>query len=101
MIFPALSSALLDRRLRRQDLLVYGAALQALDMVEFRSWKQIVAARATGMRDPHVSRSIRRLHALGYLERDDRDPPPGPGRPRSYRLRYSRMGPPGVTIRAA
>ena len=89
MSVPAVQAALIDRRLRRTDLLVYGAALAELDLQEWREWKRILIARRTHLRAEHVSRCMRRLVSLGYLERQAE----GVGT-RVYRLRYSAGGVP-------
>lgn len=69
MIFPALEDALLDRRLRRADLLVYGAILGELDPREPRPVRAAVVATATGIKPPNVRTSLSRLARLGYIAR--------------------------------
>lgn len=97
MSLPAVRAALIDRRLRRLDLLVYGEALSELDLQDWREWKRLIITRRTHMRPEHVSRSLRRLVSLGYVERRAE----GSGA-RSYRLRYSPAGvPPEAPSRVA
>lgn len=69
MIFPALEDALLDRRLRRADLLVYGAILGELDPREPRPVRAAVIATVTGVDATNVRRSLSRLAGRGYLAR--------------------------------
>lgn len=95
-MIPAALAALGDRRLHRRDLIVYGLSLQELDISEHRTMKLTVLAKQTGMRESHVSRSLRRLAQLGYLQRG-----PLEGNRRTYRLAYSRPLPTVVTSRVA
>lgn len=95
-MIPATLAALADRRLHRRDLIVYGLSLQELDIAQHRTMKLAVLAKQTGMRESHVSRSLRRLAQLGYLERG-----PLEDKRRTYRLTYSTPLPTMVTSQVA
>lgn len=95
-MIPAALAALSDRRLHRTDLSVYGLALQELDVQSYRTMKRTMLGRRAGIRPAHVSRSLRRLASLGYLERG-----PLSGKQRTYRLAFSPIVPPVVPIRVA
>lgn len=82
--FPALTQALQDRRLRPSDYRVYGAAIEALDLMERRPLKARSVARRIGMRPHHAASALRRLAKLGYLERGELV-----GHTWTYRLCYS------------
>lgn len=86
MTLPATLDALLDTRLRRQDLRVYGALLREADPLAYRPIKLASLARATGMSGPHVWRSLRHLIRFGYLERGPREGPIRTYRPLPTRL---------------
>lgn len=92
--FPAFRQAIHDHRIRKRDLLVFDAMLDILDWQEFRPCKRLLLAHRTGMRTEHVTRSLRRLHRMGYLEADTSSP-------RQYRLLLSRRMPNVAPSRAA
>ena len=90
MIIPALLDALGDPALHRRDLRVYGVLLRELDLGgQYRPVKGKVLAAKTRLNRANAVRSVRRLAALGYLERGDLE-----DRIRTYRLRFSRSVPP-------
>lgn len=91
-MIPAALAALVDRRLHRSDLIVYGYALQELDVAVHRTMKLQALARQARMRKGNVSRALRRLAGLGYLEKG-----PVEGGLKSYRLLYSQV----ITSRAS
>lgn len=85
-MIPAVLTALTDQRLYRSDLIVYGFALQELDVSHHRAMKLQALARQARMRKGNVSRALRRLAGLGYLEKGPVD-----GGIKSYRLLYSQV----------
>ncbi len=95
-MIPAALAALTDMRLHRCDLTVYGLALQELDVTQHRTMKRSAMARQAGMKPTNVSRSLRRLAALGYLERGQLE-----GKLRTYRLAYSARVSQVIPIRTA
>ena len=95
-MIPAAFAAMTDQRLHRCDLVIYGFALQDLDIMGFRNMKVAVLATAAHMKKPNVSRSLRRLAAFGYLKRGPLD-----GNRRTYRLAYSAPVSPVIPTHAA
>lgn len=87
MSFPAKDAALLDRRLGREDLLVYGALCTLLDFREPRPAKRIWIARFLRLDRTNVRRSLQRLVACGYLDHAGREP--GHRGRNLYRLQYT------------
>lgn len=81
MTLAATLDVLLDRRLTRADLLVYGALLRDTDPMAYRPVKLARIARATGLQERHALRAIKHLRARGYLERG----PTAEGRVNTYR----------------
>ena len=74
-VIPAAAiAAYRDRRLKRRDLIVYAVALERLSFHQPQAFKVRQMAPIVGMHFGHVAASLRRLTALGYLERgpDDR-----------------------------
>jgi len=82
MNLPAMVAALMDRRLQRRDLIVYGFAVQQLSYCHPLPFKVLVVARGTALHVADVSRALRRLTSFGYLEAGPLD-----GRRRTYLLR--------------
>jgi len=74
VIAPSVLAAASDRRLRGEDLRILIILHTELDIIASRPLKRMWLASRCQMREVNVSRGLRRLVVLGYLERGAASP---------------------------
>lgn len=83
---PALRRMATDRRLGPRAIRIYAYLADELDFQDYKPVKLLRLHRELRLNRGDVSRTLRALCDLGYLDPGHRD---GPRGPRTYRLRYT------------
>jgi hypothetical protein len=96
MISGYLLRAIMDDRLRRDELRALVLAHKYLDPEEYRPFKGALLGRQLHLQRAHATRALRRLVEFGYLATGPRD-----GTLITYRLRMPPMCTTGGTSEAA